>query len=93
MIKRLLFATAPIAVALLLANVPSMSMATTAASYGALKNVGVAQSTVQKTHGWHRTCRRGLNGYHKHVPGVGRIQCTARKCWRNSWGVRRCRWY
>lgn len=74
-------------------TISAPGMATTAGPLGALKEVGSAQSSVEKTHGWHRTCRWGLNGYHKHVPGVGRVQCTARKCWINSWGIRRCRWF
>jgi hypothetical protein len=91
MIGKFSVAAAAIAAGLLVAS--SAGMATSAGSLGALKDVGAAQSSVEKTHGWHRTCRRGLNGYHRHVPGVGRIQCTARKCWTNSWGVRRCRWF
>jgi hypothetical protein len=67
--------------------------ATTAGSLGALKGAEAQHSIVEKAHGWHRTCRRGLNGYHRHVPGVGRIQCTARKCWTNSWGFRSCRYF
>jgi hypothetical protein len=38
-----------------------------------------ASVLVERTHGWHRTCKRGLNGWHRHVPGVGRIQCTTRR--------------
>ncbi|HML27456.1 MAG TPA: hypothetical protein PKE16_01200 [Hyphomicrobium sp.] len=91
MTVKLSLVAAAVAAGLLFAS-PS-GMATTAGSLGTLKGVGAAQSNVEKTHGWHRTCRRGLNGYHRHVPGVGRIQCTARKCWTNSWGVRRCRWF
>jgi hypothetical protein len=90
MIKKLMFA-ATMGAGLFLAG--SAGMATTAGSLGMLKGVGTAQSSVEKTHGWHRTCRRGLNGYHRHVPGVGRVQCTAHKCWTNSWGIRRCRWF
>jgi hypothetical protein len=63
-------------------------------SFGVLKEIGAAQpSGVEKTHGWHRTCKWGLNGWHKHVPGVGRVQCTMHKCWTNRWGFRRCRWF
>jgi hypothetical protein len=62
-------------------------------SFNGLKDAAAAQSLVEQTHGWHRSCRRGLNGWHKHVPGVGRIQCGNHRCWRNKWGVRRCIWY
>lgn len=91
MIGKLSFAVVVTVAGLAIAG--SSGMATTVGSLGALKGVASQQSVVDKTHGWHRTCRRGLNGYHKHVPGVGRIQYTTHKCWRNSWGVRRCRWY
>jgi hypothetical protein len=58
-----------------------------------MKDDAVAQSQVEKTHGWHRTCRRGLNGWHKHVKGVGRVQCTTAKCWTNSLGYKQCRYF
>jgi hypothetical protein len=58
-----------------------------------LKGAEAAQSMVEKTHGWHRTCRRGLTDVHKHVRGVGRVECHSRKCWTNSYGVKRCTWY
>lgn len=60
---------------------------------GALKAQTAEQSMVEKTHGWHRSCRRGLNGWHRHIPGVGRQQCSSRRCWTNRWGVRRCTWF
>ncbi|MFT3732783.1 MAG: hypothetical protein QM780_15405 [Hyphomicrobium sp.] len=66
-------------------------MAATGASLGQLK--GVAASSIVEKAGWNSRCHWGIGGYHKWIPGVGRVQCTARKCWRNSWGVRRCRWY
>jgi hypothetical protein len=90
MVRKLPFAAAAIAAGFFLVSAPGMA---TTGSLGALKAVGLQQSNVQKTHGWHRTCRWGIGGYHKHVPGIGRVQCTARKCWRNSWGIRRCRWF
>ena len=91
MIRKLSFAVAAIVAGLSIAG-PS-GVASTAGSLGVLKSVGAMQSNVQKTWGWHRTCRRGLNGYHKHVPGIGRVQCTAHRCSTNSQGVRRCRWF
>jgi hypothetical protein len=48
---------------------------------------------VHQTHGWHRSCRRGLNGWHRHVRGVGRIQCTTRRCSRNQYGRMVCRYF
>ncbi len=62
-------------------------------SLSTLKEAAAAQSQVEQTHGWHRRCRRGLNGWHKHVPGVGRIQCTTARCWTNKWGYKRCTYF
>ncbi|WP_409561651.1 hypothetical protein RLW55_04715 [Hyphomicrobium sp. B1] len=85
------FAAMVIAAGLMFASGPSI--ANTSVAVGSLKTVAAAQgTTVQKVGYWNR-CRWGIGGYHKWVPGVGRVQCTARKCWRNSWGIRRCRWY
>lgn len=44
-------------------------------------------------HGWHRTCRHGLSDVHKHVPGVGRVECTTQKCYVNKYGIKRCKWF
>lgn len=63
------------------------------ASLQLLKSTAAGQSMVEKTHGWHRTCRRGFTDVHRHIPGVGRTTCTTHKCWTNKWGVRRCRWF
>ena len=60
-------------------------------SLGVMKSIAAEQSMVDKTHGWHRTCRRGLTDVHRHVPGVGRVTCTSRRCWRNKGGARRRR--
>ena len=68
--------------------------ATPAANLAPLKQLNLEQSSiVEKTHGWHRKCRRGLNGWHRHVPGVGRVQCTTqRNCYINIFGVKICDW-
>ncbi|MGL4396588.1 MAG: hypothetical protein ACRCS9_08630 [Hyphomicrobium sp.] len=58
-----------------------------------LKTIAAEQSVVEKTHGWHRVCRRGLNGVHKHIAGVGRIQCSTRRCWTNKFGIKRCNYF
>lgn len=56
--------------------------------------VGSEASMVEKTHGWHRKCRKGLNGWHKHVKGVGRVQCTvAKNCYTNVFGFKVCDWF
>lgn len=86
MTRKLPLAAAVLAAGLLFTSVPGM--ATTGASLGALKDVGAAQSAIDKAHFWHRTCRRGLNGWHKHVPGVGRVQCTNHICKHGK-----CFWY
>ncbi len=86
-------AGAALAAALALA-VAAPSMAAAPAGLAPLKSLGLEQSNVEKTHGWHRRCRRGLSDWHKHVPGVGRIQCrTARNCYRNMFGYRVCDWF
>ncbi|MEQ1670772.1 MAG: hypothetical protein ABL893_07945 [Hyphomicrobium sp.] len=69
------------------------SLAAPLPNLSAMKDGALAQSQIEKTHGWHRTCRRGLNGSHKHVRGVGRIQCGTAKCWTNAWGYKRCKYF
>lgn len=82
-----------IAIAAGLAFAALPALATPAANLSPLKELNAAQTMVQKTHGWHRKCRRGLNGFHRHVRGVGRVQCTtSRNCYRNVFGVRVCNW-
>lgn len=70
------------------------AMPSSAAPLAPLTQLDLKQSTmVEKTHGWHRKCRRGLNGWHRHVKGIGRVQCsTARNCYTNIFGVRVCEW-
>lgn len=86
MTRKLSLVAATIAAGVLCAA--SQGMATTAGSLGALKSVGVAQSSIEQAHFWHRTCRKGLNGYHKHVRGIGRVQCTNHVCKHGK-----CWWY
>lgn len=90
MISKLTISAAVVAGSLMLAAVPAS--AAPGANLGGLTGLS-QESLVEKTHGWHRTCMWGLGGWHKHVRGVGRVQCTTRKCWRNRFGVKRCRWY
>jgi hypothetical protein len=45
-----------------------------------LKVASAQSSNVVEAHFWHRKCRRGLNGWHKHVKGIGRVQCTNHVC-------------
>ncbi|MBK9080527.1 MAG: hypothetical protein IPL91_16195 [Hyphomicrobium sp.] len=92
MSSKLTFSAAVVAAGLLAATLPG-SAASLTGNLNGLKDAATAQSLIEQTHGWHRSCRRGLNGWHKHVPGVGRIQCGNHRCWRNKWGVRRCVWY
>jgi hypothetical protein len=83
------------AAALAVAGLMSLSApasATPAAPLSLLKSAAAEQSMVEKTHGWHRSCRRGFTDIHRHIPGVGRSTCTSRRCWTNRWGVRRCTW-
>ncbi len=89
---KLSLAAASLAAGLLIATMPGMAAGT--ASISALKDVAAGQpSGIEKTLWGSEKCHWGLGGYHKYVPGVGRIQCTARKCWKNSLGFRRCKWF
>lgn len=90
MISKISFAAAALAAGVLVATLPGV--AAPSGVLGSLKGLSAEQSMVEKTHGWHRTCRRGLTDVHKHVPGVGRVTCTVRRCWVNKWGVKRCVW-
>ena len=55
-----------------------------------MKDGAMAQSQIDQVHFAHRKCRKGTNGAHKHVKGVGRIQCTTAKCYTNIFGYRSC---
>lgn len=68
------------------------AMAAPGGSLSAIKSIATSQTMVEKTHGWHRTCRRGLSDVHRHIKGVGRATCSSRRCWKNRFGVRRCTW-
>ena len=73
--------------------VSAPSSAAPAAGFGPLKTLSLEQSVVEKTHGWHRKCRKGLNGSHKHARGAGRIQCTTAKCHVNVFGYKVCEYF
>jgi hypothetical protein len=88
MISKLTLATLAAAAGLLAATLPASSA--TLPNLNIMKDGAIAQSQVEKTHGWHRKCRKGINGSHKHVKGVGRIQCTTAKCYTNIFGYRSC---
>ena len=83
---KLWLAGASLAAGVAFASMPAISASNT--SLGVLKNMSAAQSSVTKAHFWHRTCRRGLNGRHKHVKGIGRVQCTNHICKHGK-----CRWF
>lgn len=85
-----------ITAALAAAGLMAASITATAApmpNLNLLKDTATAQSQVEKTHGWHRQCRRGLNGWHKHVKGVGRVQCTTARCTTNWLGYKTCKYF
>ena len=93
MISKLSLSAATLAAAFVFVTLPTS--ATTIGGLAPLKSVaGQQQSLIEKTHGWHRTCKLGLNGWHKHVPGVGRVQCTNKKdCYYDFFGVQHCTWF
>ena len=89
---RLSLAAATFAAGILFAAVPGMAT-TDSASLQTLKTTGAAQSSNIEQAAWRGRCWWGIGGWHKYVRGVGRVQCTTHRCWTNSWGIRRCRWF
>ena len=81
---------AAVAATLCLATVPGS--AASIAPLSLLKDTAAEQSMVEKTHGWHRTCRKGLSDVHKHVKGVGRVTCHSRRCTTDFLGFKSCTW-
>ena len=78
MISKFSLSAATLAAAFFVATLPGS--ATTVGSPSLLKGAAAGQqSTVEKAHFWHHKCRWGLNSWHKHVPGVGRVQCICSK--------------
>lgn len=71
--------------------VSTASVAAPLPNLSTLKDGMSAQSQVEQAHFWHRKCRRGLNGWHRHIKGVGRVQCRTMRCWKNRFGRRVCR--
>ncbi len=89
MISKVTLSAAALAAALFAATLPGS--ATTVGNLAPLKGITAGQqSMVEETHGWHRKCWRGLNGWHKHVRGVGRVQCTNKKCTYELFGPTKC---
>lgn len=94
MTPKFTLAGAALAAAFAIATAAPGMAASPASALAPLKPIGLEQSQIEKTHGWHRRCRRGLNGWHRHVRGVGRIQCTtAKNCYTNVFGYRMCDWF
>lgn len=58
-----------------------------------MKGAALEQSQIEKTHGWHRSCRRGISEYHRHVKGVGRVQCRSARCTTNWLGYKTCKYF
>jgi hypothetical protein len=84
---RVWLAAVSLAAGVALTSMPAA--AASAAPLSVLKDLSAAQSSnVTKAHFWHRKCRRGLNGWHKHVKGIGRVQCTNHVCKRGK-----CYWF
>ena len=82
--------------ALAAAGLLAATMSATAAplpNLSLLNDMAASQSQIEKTHGWHRKCRKGLNGSHKHIRGGGRLQCTTAKCHVNIFGYKVCEYF
>lgn len=84
--KNILLAAASFAAAIAFSS--ASANAASPASLSLLKDVSAQSSNVTQAHFWHRKCRRGLNGWHKHVKGIGRVQCTNHVCRHGK-----CYWY
>jgi hypothetical protein len=92
MISKLTLSAATLAAAVFVATLPGS--AATLGGLAPLKSIAAEQpSAVEQAHFWHRSCQAGLNGWHKHVKGVGRVQCTNHKCYIKPNGKERCFWY
>ncbi len=92
MLSKITIATVVAAAGIIAATLPLSAASLPSSS--ALKATAAASSQIEKTHGWHRTCRRtvSINSSHKHVRGVGRIQCTSARCTTNFWGYKTCKY-
>jgi hypothetical protein len=88
MISKITLAAAAAAAVMLFSALPGS--AAPAAPLSLLK--GAAPSMVEKTHGWHRTCRKGFTDVHRHIKGVGRQTCRSRRCTVDFFGVKTCTW-
>ena len=51
--------------------------ATSLPNLSTMKNGAIEQSMVQKTHGWHRACRKGLNTFDVLVRAVEALTAGA----------------
>ena len=92
MLAKLSLSAAALAAAIAVATLPGT--AANMSGMAPLKGLALDQpSVVEKAHFWHRSCKKGLTDWHKHVPGIGRVTCTTKICKKNSYGVLRCRWY
>ena len=91
MLSKITISGAALAAAMLFATVPGSAQPAMPA-LSLLKGAAAEQSIVEKTHGWHRTCRKGFTDVHKHVRGVGRVTCKTRRCTTDGLGVKHCIW-
>lgn len=92
MLKKLTLTAAALCTAVVITS--ATTVAAPATGLSPLKALTADQQIIEKTHGWHRKCRKGLNQWHRHVKGVGRVQCTtAKNCYTNVFGFRVCNWF
>ena len=90
MLSKFTLSAAALAATMFIATLPGGAQPASALSQ--LKAAAAGQSMVEKTHGWHRTCRKGFTDVHKHVRGVGRVTCKTRRCTTDGVGVKHCVW-
>ena len=91
MLSKITLSAAALAAAMFAATLPGGAQPSPSA-LSQLKAAAAEQSIVEKTHGWHRTCRKGFTDVHKHVKGVGRVTCKTRRCTTDGLGVKHCVW-
>lgn len=90
--QKLVFALTGVALAAALSLSPAHAFSPLAAGRSQ------AESVVQQVHFRHRSCERGLYGWHRHVGPYGvRMPCyptawNPYRCWVDRYGFRHCWW-
>ncbi|MDX2259698.1 MAG: hypothetical protein NW205_12385 [Hyphomicrobiaceae bacterium] len=78
MIRSILAVVAMSAALAAASNSASAAAVTLPATSAPALAIDAAGSLLTPVHGWHTYCAWGPAGYHRHVPGVGRVACHRR---------------